>query len=94
MLRLLGRSKPKAQWCAETIRRRGVRAVVAMLRLKNEHEQLRREHHRHIEETVSHMTLLRALRESLRAARKLEGRNGASKEEIRNTWLTSDRPHS
>jgi hypothetical protein len=69
--------------------------VVAMLRLRKVHHGLRSEHHRHLKETKEtrrQMSFLRARSESLRAARKLEGRNGASKKAICNTWLTGGRP--
>jgi len=94
MGQVLCKSQSKIQWSAETIRRRGVRAVVAMLRLNKQLHELRREQHRRLEETKKLADLLRTLGESLRAVHKLECRNGASRKAIRNTPLADDRIHS
>jgi hypothetical protein len=61
---MAGRShqrKAKRNWSQETIRRRGVRAVVAGLRLKKEHQQLASEHAGHIAQTKSISTSIRHL---------------------------------
>jgi hypothetical protein len=89
---MAGRShqrKAKRKWSQETIRRRGVRAVVAGLRLKKEHQELASDHAGHIKETRSLEASLKHLASRNDALRKaIKQRNGASgfTQKTGNSW--------
>jgi hypothetical protein len=69
----------KRKWSQETIRRRGVRVVVAALRLKKEHEQLSSVHAGHITEKRSIEASLKNLASRNDALRKaIKQRNGGT----------------
>lgn len=75
MRRLSGEPHQKVQWSDETIRLRGVRAIVAAMRLGKECRELRRENSRCLQETITcadEVNLLGALNRSLREALKGE----------------------
>jgi len=63
------------QWTDEIIRQRGVRAVVAAMRLKKQCQELPREHRRYLEEIVhsaDDLNIVNALHQSVRRLYKVE----------------------
>ena len=91
------RPKPtgKVRWSDETIRRRGVRAVVAALRLKKECELLRREHAIYLGEVMIGRRQLedaRTLNKFLRELRKRQETHTVRINGNGNSW--SNHKHS
>jgi len=97
MAKLPSKPKPKVRWSEETIRRRGVRAVVAALRLSKEYQQLSREHACHLEETKILKQYLKQLGSLNRSLRKLVNRQNnrsVSNSGDGNSWMTSSESHA
>jgi hypothetical protein len=92
MAKLHSKPKPKGRWSEETIRRRGVRAVVAALRLNKEYQQLSLEHACHLEETrllKKYLKQIGSLNRSLRNLVKMQNKQSASNSGNGNSWMTS-----
>jgi len=90
MAKLHSKPKPKVQWSEETIRRRGVRAVVAALRLSKEYQQLSRERACHIEEArilKRYLERVRSLNRTLRELLKREKAQPLSHPGNGNPWM-------
>ena len=88
-----GKPKAKRRWSGETIRRRGVRAVVAGLRLGKECQRLLREHACHLEETEIRQGYLEyagALNKSLREANKERREQTVRSNGNGNSWMNGD----
>jgi hypothetical protein len=83
-------------WSKEEIRQRGVCAVIAAMRLNEEHRRLSLEHAYHVEETRILTEYLEQIRSLNQAARELiKRRNGqdASNTKTRNTWMNNGYSH-
>lgn len=90
MPKVSGESKLKRTWSEETIRRRGVRAVVAALRLSKEYRQLSRERACHLEEAKilrRYLDQVRSLNKTLRELLKREKDQLLSNAGNSNTWM-------
>ena len=89
MAKLRPKPKPKLKWSEEELRQRGVRAVVAAIRLNKEHRRLSLENACCYEQTRILREYLEQIRSLNEAARELvERRRGkdASNAKIRNPW--------
>lgn len=87
--------KRKGRWSQETIRRRGVRAVVAAMRLNKECQQLRREHACHLEETIILRRYVEKIRAVNKSLRELLRRRMKQKPPITsngNSWMNNGHP--
>jgi hypothetical protein len=97
MAKLHSKPKPKVQWSEEEIRQRGVRAVVAALRLSKEYRQLSLERACHIEEARilrRYLNQIRSLNTTLRELLKQRnGQNGPTMEMV-NAWRRNGDSHS
>ena len=92
-----GQPKAKRRWSGETIRRRGVRAVVAGLRLRKACQRLLREHACHLEETTirqGHLKSARALNKSLREVIKGQREQIVCSNGSGNSWMTANHAES
>ena len=93
---MAGRShqrKAKRKWSQEAIRRRGVRAVVAGLRLKKEHQELASSQAGHVKETRSLEASLKDLAARNVALREVIDRRKAHDnftQKTGNSWNHSD----
>jgi len=84
--------KPKSgvQWSEEELRQRGVRAVVAAMRLNKEHRRLRLDWACCCEQTRilrEYIEQLRSLNEAARGLIKRRENSGTRNAKIRNTWI-------
>jgi cell division protein FtsL len=89
----LPRPKPKVKWSEEELRQRGVRAVVAAMRLNKEHRRLSLENACCCEQTRVLREYVEQLRSLNEAARDLIKRRKGSRSydtKIRNTWMNGD----
>jgi uncharacterized lipoprotein YmbA len=92
-----GKSKLKRAWSEEEIRQRGVRAVVAALRLSKEYRQLSRERACHLEEARilrRYVNQVRSLNKTLRQLLAREKDELLSDAGNGNTWLHNGASHS
>jgi hypothetical protein len=97
MAKLHPRPKPKLSWSEEELRQRGVRAVVAAMRLNKEHRRLSLENACCCEQTRILREYVKQLKSLNEAARELiKRRHGqrAARPKIRNTWMNNGDFHS
>jgi len=97
MAKLHPKPKPKERWSEETIRQRGVRAVVAAMRLNKEHRRLSLEHACHVEETRvlrKYLQQLRTLNKSVRELLKQRNDSRARYTKNHNPWMNNGDSHA
>src|SRR5689334_4049136 len=97
MAKLHPKPKPKLNWSEEELRQRGVRAVVAAMRLNKEHRRLMLEYACCCEQTRilrEYLQQIRSLNEAARELVKRRNRRRAPKTKIRNTWIYNGDSHS
>jgi hypothetical protein len=96
MAKLPSKPKPKVRWSEETIRQRGVRAVVAAMRLNKEHRRLRLENACYVEETRvlrKYLEQLRAVNSAVRELLKQRKNSSARDTKNHNPWMNNGDSH-
>jgi hypothetical protein len=94
MPKVSGKPKAKRRWSGETIRRRGVRAVVDAMRLSKQCQQLSREHACHMEEIRIISQYLRQVLLLNKTLRQLVERENDQPLSNGNTWMSNGASHS
>src|SRR5262249_35184923 len=92
-----GNSKLERAWSDEEIRQRGVRAVVAAMRLNKEHRRLSLENTCCCEQTRilrEYLQQLRSLNEAARELIKRQRGQRPARPKIRNSWMNSGGTYS
>jgi hypothetical protein len=77
--------KPKVRWSQETLRRRGVRAVVECMRLNKECQRVRHESADCVQESINlrrYVEKVRGVNQALRALPSYGGRKGVPAREM------------
>src|SRR5690242_6402213 len=90
-------TKPPLAWSDEEMRQRGVRAVVAAMRLSKQHRELSLEHACYVEEArilTEYLKELRSLNNAVRELLKHRNEHRASRTKLRNPWLANGASHS
>jgi hypothetical protein len=90
MAKLYPKLKPTLNWSEEELRQRGVRAVVAAMRLNKEHRRLSHENACCCQQTRvlrEYLKEIRSLNETARELIKWRAGSPARNTKVRNTWI-------
>jgi len=97
MAKLHPKPKPKEKWSEEELRRRGVRAVVAAMRLNKEHRRLSLERACCCERNrvlIEYIKQLRSLNQAARELIKRRKDSRARNSKVQNTWMNNGDSYS
>src|SRR5436190_23971533 len=95
MAKLRPKPKPKVRWFKETLRRRGVRAVVDCMRLNKECQRLRHQSADCVQESMNlrcYIEKVRSLNQALRELLRQRKKQRVPGAENGNAWMNNDHP--